>query len=56
VNGKQIHGMDLLQFDETGLIKEFTVMVRPASAVQALGEAVLTGLVADGLVADPRPM
>ncbi|HEY0542838.1 MAG TPA: nuclear transport factor 2 family protein [Actinoallomurus sp.] len=56
VNGKQIHGMDLLQFDETGLIKEFTVMVRPASAVQALGEAVLTGLVADGLVPDPRPM
>jgi hypothetical protein len=56
VNGKQIHGMDLLQCDETGLIKEFTVMVRPASAVQALGEAVLTGLVADGLVPDPHPV
>jgi hypothetical protein len=55
VNGKQIHGMDLLQLDENGLIKEFTVMARPASAVQALGEAVLTGLVADGLVPDPRP-
>lgn len=50
VNGKQIHGIDLLQFDEAGLIKEFTVMVRPQSAVQALGEAVLAGLVADGLV------
>ncbi|MFC6086055.1 nuclear transport factor 2 family protein [Sphaerisporangium aureirubrum] len=48
--GKQIHGIDMLQFDEAGLIKEFTVMVRPQSAVQALGEAVLTGLVADGLV------
>ncbi|MEO3814119.1 nuclear transport factor 2 family protein [Sphaerisporangium sp. B11E5] len=48
--GKQIHGMDMLHFDEAGLIKEFTVMVRPHSAVQALGEAVLTGLVADGLV------
>ncbi|AVZ71511.1 serine/arginine repetitive matrix protein 1 [Streptomyces lunaelactis] len=50
VNGKQIHGIDLLQFDEAGRIKEFTVMVRPQSAVQALGEAVLAGLVADGLV------
>lgn len=50
VNGKQIHGIDLLQFDDTGRIAEFTVMVRPLSAVQALGEAVLAGLVADGLV------
>ncbi|MFD9290150.1 nuclear transport factor 2 family protein [Streptomyces sp. NPDC060030] len=50
VNGKEIHGIDLLQFDEAGLIKEFTVMVRPRSAVHALGQAVLEGLVADGLV------
>lgn len=49
VNGAQIHGIDLLHFDEAGLIKEFTVMVRPHSAVQALGEAVYAGLVADGL-------
>jgi hypothetical protein len=53
VRGKQIHGMDLLQFDRTGLIKEFTVMVRPHSAVQTLGQAVLDGLVADGLVPAP---
>ncbi|WP_328334426.1 nuclear transport factor 2 family protein [Streptomyces sp. NBC_00455] len=53
VDGKQIHGIDLLQFDEAGRVKEFTVMVRPQSAVHALGEAVLTGLIADGLV--PRP-
>ncbi|MFG2826435.1 nuclear transport factor 2 family protein [Streptomyces sp. NPDC048434] len=53
VNGKQIHGIDLLQFDEAGRIKEFTVMVRPQSAVQALGEAVLAGLVEDGLVPQP---
>ncbi|WP_328397910.1 nuclear transport factor 2 family protein [Streptomyces sp. NBC_00390] len=53
VNGKQIHGIDLLHFagDETGRIKEFTVMVRPLSAVQALSDAVLAGLVADGLIA-----
>ncbi|MET7713004.1 nuclear transport factor 2 family protein [Streptomyces sp. NPDC005407] len=53
VNGKQIHGIDLLQLDEAGRIKEFTVMVRPMSAVKVLSEAVLAGLVADGLVPDP---
>ncbi|MFI8391432.1 nuclear transport factor 2 family protein [Streptomyces sp. NPDC085540] len=49
VDGREIHGIDLLHFDEAGRIKEFTVMVRPQSAVQALGQAVLSGLVADGL-------
>ncbi|MEU9030427.1 nuclear transport factor 2 family protein [Streptomyces sp. NPDC048383] len=55
VDGKQIHGIDLLQFDEDGRIKEFTVMVRPQSAVQTLGRAVLAGLVADGLAPAPDP-
>ncbi|MEV5986922.1 nuclear transport factor 2 family protein [Streptomyces sp. NPDC052051] len=54
VAGKEIHGMDLLHFADDGLIKEITVMVRPQSAVRALGEAVLTGLVADGLVPAPQ--
>ncbi|MFI8345695.1 nuclear transport factor 2 family protein [Streptomyces sp. NPDC085639] len=49
VDGREIHGIDLLHFDESGRIKEFTVMVRPHSAVQALGQAVLAGLTADGL-------
>lgn len=53
VGGKEIHGIDLLHLAEDGRVKEFTVMVRPASAVQALGEAVLAGLVADGLVPAP---
>ncbi|MFI1254240.1 nuclear transport factor 2 family protein [Streptomyces netropsis] len=53
VEGKQIHGIDMLQFDEEGRIKEFTVMVRPQSAVQTLGRAVFAGLVADGLVPAP---
>lgn len=53
VDGKEIHGIDQLQFDEQSRIKEFTVMVRPQSALQALSEAVFAGLVADGLVADP---
>ncbi len=51
--GKQIHGIDLMHFDEDGRIKEFTVMVRPQSAVHALGEAVLAGLISDGLVPTP---
>ncbi|MFK4067240.1 nuclear transport factor 2 family protein [Streptomyces sp. NPDC029674] len=54
VHGKEVHGIDLLHFDEAGRIKEFTVMVRPQSAVQALGQAVYEGLVADGLVPAPR--
>ncbi|MFC4121867.1 nuclear transport factor 2 family protein [Nonomuraea zeae] len=50
VGGKQIHGIDLLQFDEDGLVREFTVMVRPQSALHALAAAVRAGLVADGLI------
>ncbi|MFD1660273.1 nuclear transport factor 2 family protein [Streptomyces caeni] len=53
VDGREIHGIDLLHFDDNGRIKEFTVMVRPQSAVHALGQAVLAGLVADGLVPAP---
>ncbi|MFJ3175119.1 nuclear transport factor 2 family protein [Streptomyces roseus] len=53
VNGKAIHGIDLVHYAEDGRIKEFTVMVRPQSAVHALGEAVLAGLVADGLAPAP---
>ncbi|MET9699599.1 nuclear transport factor 2 family protein [Streptomyces sp. NPDC006529] len=53
VNGKEIHGIDLLHLDEQGRIKEFTVMVRPLSAVQTLGQAVLAGLAAAGLAPAP---
>ncbi|GAA4562576.1 nuclear transport factor 2 family protein [Planotetraspora kaengkrachanensis] len=51
--GKQIHGIDLLHMGDDGRIREITVMVRPQSAVQALGEAVLAGLTAGG-PGDPR--
>jgi hypothetical protein len=50
VAGKQIHGIDLIQPGESGLIEEFTVMVRPLSAVSALSDAVFAGLIADGLM------
>jgi hypothetical protein len=44
VAGKQIEGIDLLRFDADGLIADFTVMLRPLSALlpfaQAMGERV----------------
>lgn len=38
VHGKQLKGIDLIRFDENGRIREFEVMVRPMSGLQALGE------------------
>ena len=37
VNDKQIKGIDLIRFDEAGLIVDFEVMVRPLNGLQALG-------------------
>ena len=39
VDGVSVHGMDLLRFNDDGLITEFTVMVRPLSAANALATA-----------------
>ncbi len=39
VAGRQLKGVDLIRFDDSGLIVEFEVMIRPASGLQALGEA-----------------
>jgi hypothetical protein len=39
VGAKQVEGIDLLRFDGDGLIGDFTVLVRPLSAVIALAEA-----------------
>jgi SnoaL-like domain len=38
VDGKQVEGIDKLTFGDDGLITELTVMIRPASALQAVGE------------------
>jgi 2,4-dienoyl-CoA reductase (NADPH2) len=38
VHGKELKGVDLIQFDAQGLIVDFEVMVRPLSGLQALGE------------------
>jgi hypothetical protein len=42
IDGKELEGIDLLRFDEDGLIDDFTVMLRPISGLlpfaQAMGE------------------
>lgn len=36
VDGREVHGADFLTLNDDGLIEEFTVMVRPLSAANAL--------------------
>ena len=44
IGGREIEGIDLLRFNENGLIADFTVMLRPISGLlpfaQAMGEKV----------------
>lgn len=44
VGDKNLKGIDLIRFDEQGLIVEFEVMVRPFSGLQALGAAMSSRL------------
>lgn len=37
VNDKQLKGIDMIRFDETGQIVEFEVMIRPLNGLQELG-------------------
>jgi hypothetical protein len=39
VGSKEVQGIDLLRFDDSGRIRDFTVLVRPLSATIALAEA-----------------
>lgn len=39
VGAIELKGIDLIHFDDNGLITEFEVMVRPATGLQALGQA-----------------
>ena len=50
VGEKAVHGIDLVQLGADGLISQFTVMLRPLSAVQAMGEAMARNLAAAGLI------
>jgi len=38
VGDRQLKGIDMIRFDEAGLITDFEVMIRPMSGLQALGE------------------
>lgn len=39
VGDREVHGLDLLGFDDDGKVAELTVMVRPMSGLHALAEA-----------------
>jgi hypothetical protein len=53
VGDRRVEGIDILRFDQQGLIADFTVMVRPMSGVHALAEAVGAGLAAIGVNTAP---
>lgn len=53
VGGKTVDGIDLIQCNDAGQIDTFTVMIRPMSALQTVSEAILKGLVEDGVVPAP---
>ncbi|HRI18871.1 MAG TPA: nuclear transport factor 2 family protein [Burkholderiaceae bacterium] len=48
VGERELKGVDLIRFDEQGRIVDFEVMIRPASALAALGEAMGRRLAAGG--------
>ena len=48
VGDREIQGLDLIRFTESGLIRDLTVMVRPRSALEALLGAVGPRLAAAG--------
>lgn len=47
VGDREAEGLDLIRFDDSGLIRDFTVMIRPRSAVEALLHAVGSRLLAN---------
>lgn len=49
VDGRQVEGIDKLTLDQDGRITELTVMLRPASALQAVGARMAEEFVRLGL-------
>ena len=49
VAGREIEGIDLLRFDEQGLIDDFTVMLRPISGLMPFAQAMAEQVAAAGL-------
>ncbi len=48
VGDRDVEGIDMLRFDAQGMIDDFTVFVRPLSAVTALRDAIGAQLAAEG--------
>ena len=48
VGDRDVDGIDLLRFDDDGLLRELTVMVRPLSGLTALADAMRVRLEAAG--------
>jgi len=55
VGERQLKGIDMIRFDESGLITDFEVMVRPMSGLQALGEEMARRLAPQLAALKPRP-
>jgi hypothetical protein len=49
VGDRELEGIDLLRFDERGLVADFTVLIRPLSALVPFAEAIGQRVVAAGL-------
>jgi len=54
VGDREVEGVDLLRYDEAGLVAELVVMLRPASALVAVRDAVAAGLQAAAATAASR--
>ncbi|MFL9812499.1 nuclear transport factor 2 family protein [Stutzerimonas sp. VN223-3] len=54
VGDRQLKGIDLIRFDESGLIIDFEVMVRPMSGLQALGDEMARRLAPQLAALKPR--
>ena len=50
IDGKELEGIDLLRFDDDGLIADFTVMIRPMSGLVPFAQAMGEKVMAAGLV------
>jgi hypothetical protein len=49
VGDREVQGVDILRYDEDGLIAEMTVMIRPMSGLEALGTEMRTRMEALGV-------
>jgi hypothetical protein len=55
VSGREVEGVDLLRYDDDGLVAELVVMMRPASGLVAVRDAIAAALQAAGAGAAVAP-